>query len=63
VKRIYISDRMTEERFLRYTLDVQSTLPTEADPYGFVVVGQSVEAVVPKEGAHVDQPATERRPR
>jgi len=63
VKRVYIADRMTEERLLRYTLDVKSTLPSEADPYGFVVVGQSVEAVGPKDGAPVGQAAPERRTR
>lgn len=49
VKRIYIADRLTQESHVRYTLDVRSVLPTEADPYGFVVVGQSVESAPSKE--------------
>lgn len=61
VKRIYIADRLTQESHVRYTLDLKAVLPTEADPYGFVVVGQSVEAVVPKEGPTVSQTTPERR--
>jgi hypothetical protein len=61
VKRIYIADRLTQESHVRYTLDVRSVLPTDADPYGFVVVGQAVEAAVPKEGSPVGQAASERR--
>lgn len=61
VKRIYIGDRLTQESHVRYTLEVKSVLPTEGDPYGFVVVGQSVEAVVPKESAPSGGTVPERR--
>lgn len=47
VKRVYIADRLTQESSLRYTVELKSVLPTEADPYGFVVVGQSVESATP----------------
>jgi len=59
VKRIYIADRLTQESLLRYTLDVRSVLPTEADPYGFVVTGQGVEAASPKESPAVAAPVPE----
>jgi hypothetical protein len=49
VKRIYIGDRLTQEGTLRYTVDVRSVLPSDADPYGFLVTGQGVEAVAAKE--------------
>lgn len=61
VKRIYIADRLTQESHVRYTIDLESVLPTEADPYGFVVVGQSVEATAPKETAPAGQGNPERR--
>lgn len=62
VKRIYVADRLTQESHVRYTLDLRSALPTEADPYGFVVVGQSVEAAPPQEAAPSGPLAPERRP-
>jgi hypothetical protein len=61
VKRVYIADRLTQESHLRYTVDLRSVLPTDADPYGFIVEGQSVEAAPPKDQPVVGQAAAARR--
>jgi hypothetical protein len=61
VKRIYIGDRLTQETTIRYLLELASVLPTSADPFGFVVTGQSVEAVNSKEAAGPDPKRFERR--
>lgn len=42
VRRIYIAGELKSETKQRYFLDLQPSLPTEDEPYGFVVVGQSI---------------------
>lgn len=41
-RRIYIASELKVTQRLRYVLDLKPTLPSDEDPYGFVVVGQRV---------------------
>jgi len=43
-RRIYIASELKIAQRLRYILDLKPTLPSDEDPYGFVVVGQQVRA-------------------
>lgn len=49
-RRVYLADRLAEESEVRYTVEVQPTLPRQGNVFGLNVTGQQV-AVVPKEKA------------
>lgn len=41
-RRIYIASELKATQRLRYVLDLKPTIPSDEDPYGFVVVGQQI---------------------
>jgi|GEM_PF-3140195 len=56
-RRIYIAGELKSETKVRYLVDLKPCLPTEQDPYGFLVVGQSVRLMTDPaagEGGHAD---------
>ncbi len=46
-RRIYIASELKATQRLRYVLDLKPTLPSDEDPYGFQVVGQSIRPEPP----------------
>jgi hypothetical protein len=42
VRRIFVADKLREERTLLYRLRIERATPTKLNPYGLAIVGQSV---------------------
>lgn len=45
IRRIYLSDRLSDEQQVRYSLHVRSVLPSETNPFGLEVGSQRVEVL------------------
>lgn len=49
VRRLYVADKLREERTLLYRVRLAPSMPTAVNPYGLAVVGQSVTTETIKE--------------
>lgn len=54
-RRIFIAGELKNVSPVRYTLEIRPGLPTDDNPYGLLVVGQSIRSESPKEESHGDR--------